>query len=71
MVWMSLSDYYLVHCEIHCHYLMLVMGSNEHFLSQLLKDEILRYHGILPYNNFYILINREIYSCHHAIIEQM
>ena len=34
---------------------MLVMGGIENFLSRLLKDKILRYHGILPCRDFYIL----------------
>ena len=32
-------------------------GGIANFLSRLLKDKIPRYHGILPYSNFYILIN--------------
>ena len=35
----------------------LVMGGIENFLSRLLKDKIPRYHGILPYSDFYIFIN--------------
>ena len=34
-----------------------VMGGIENFLSRLLKDKIPRYHGILPYSDFYIFIN--------------
>ena len=35
----------------------LVMGGIENFLSRLLKDKTPRYHGILPYSDFYIFIN--------------
>ena len=35
----------------------LVMGGTENLLSQLLKDKIPRYQGILPYSDFYMLIN--------------
>ena len=33
------------------------MGDIENFLSRLLKDKIPRYHGILPYNDFYTFTN--------------
>ena len=33
------------------------MGSIENFLSQLLKDKIPRYHGILLYSDFYTFTN--------------
>ena len=33
------------------------MGGIENFLSRLLKDKIPRYHGILPYSDFYILVS--------------
>ena len=36
---------------------ILVMGGIESFLSRLLKDKIPWDYGILPYSNFYILIN--------------
>ena len=36
-----------------------VMGGIENFLSRLLKDNIPRYHSILPYSGFHII---EIYK---------
>ena len=33
------------------------MGGIENFLSRLLKDKISRYHGILPYSDFYTFTN--------------
>ena len=33
------------------------MGGIENFLSWLLKDKILRYHGKLPYSDFYTFTN--------------
>ena len=33
------------------------MGAIENFLSRLLKDKIPRYHGILPYSDFYTFTN--------------
>ena len=33
------------------------MGGIENFLSRLLKDKIPRYHGILPYSDFYTFTN--------------
>ena len=37
--------------------LHIVMGGIENFLSRLLKDKIPRYHGILPYSDFYTFTN--------------
>ena len=39
---------------------MLVMGGIENFLSRLLKDKIPRYHGKLPYSDFYIFYTKFI-----------
>ena len=51
-------------------YIMLVMGGIENFLSRLLKDKIPRYHSILLYSNFYILINILLRNLHfYAIME--
>ena len=44
-------------CGILKAYYSLVMGGIENFLSRLLKDKIPRYHGILPYSDFYTFTN--------------
>ena len=48
-------DTYLIHNKIFEY--SVVMGGIENFLSRLLKDKIPRYHGILPYSDFYTFTN--------------
>ena len=44
-------------------YSHVVMGGIENFLYRFLKDKIPRYHGILPYSDFYIFINILLKIC--------